>query len=81
MRMGKQQIGDVRRFQSALGEAFDQHGPHAEAAGIDQHDAAVRAQQYDRAPAQPAVADRFAGKALHDDVEIVVVDFHGVFDS
>ena len=81
MRVGEQQIGDVSRLQSALSEALDQHGAHAEPAGIDQRDAAMRAQQNHRAPAQAAMADRFAGKALHDDVDVVVVYFHVVFDA
>src|SRR6476660_4457629 len=57
------------------------------AAGIDQHDAVMCAQRDHRTPAQPAMAHRLAGKALHYNVDIVIVDLHdvpklrGEFDS
>jgi hypothetical protein len=80
VRMRQQQVGDLRRLQSAFGKTLEQHGAHAEAAGIDHQNAAVRAQHHDGAPPKAAMADRLAGKALHDNVEIVFAEFHGVFE-
>ena len=80
VRMRQQQVGDLRRLQPAFGETLEQHGAHAEAAGIDHQDAAVRAQHHPRAPAQAAVTDGLAGEALHDNVEIVFAEFHAVFE-
>src|SRR3974390_3082149 len=61
--------------------ALDQHGAHAKAPGVDQRDAAVRAHEHHRAPAEAPVAHRFAGETLDDDVEIVFADSHAHSDA
>ena len=77
MPMGEKEIGDVGWLQATILQPLEEHGTHAERARVDQRRTCVRAQEHHRAPAEPAVADRLAGEALHHDVDIVIPDFHG----
>jgi len=52
-------------------EAVHDELPLTEGADIDQGDPARTAQERDGAPAEPAVADRLAGIAVHQDVDLV----------
>ena len=76
--LGYQQVGHVGRLETVVGKPLHQQAADPETAGIDQHDPAMAADQHDRAPAEPAVAHRLAGITLHQDVDLVAVDLHGL---
>jgi len=74
--MGEQEIGHVGGLQPVLGEAVDDELPHRERAGIDESYPALSAQQHHGAPAEAAVADALARKALHQNVDVPALDAH-----
>src|ERR1019366_9001382 len=78
MRVGHQEVGHVRRLEAVAMEPLHHELADPETAGIDQGDPAGAGDQRDRAPAEPAVAHGLARIALHQDVDLVAVDLHGL---
>ncbi len=76
VRMREEHIRDIGRAHAALRKPVDQQLAHAEIPGVDHRGAAVAAQQRNGAPAEAAMAHRFAGKALDQDVDGVAADVH-----
>src|SRR5258706_2106158 len=70
--MGEDDVGHVIELQAAVRELLDQALAHIEAAHVDQRHVPAAADERDRAPAQAPVADHPAGKALDQDVDLVV---------
>jgi hypothetical protein len=71
VRVGQHHIGHVLWRHSGRAQLAGEFAPHAEGTDVDQDDATEAAQQRHRAPAQPAVAHRLAGEALHQHIDLV----------
>ncbi len=74
MRVREQHVGDVAGRQTVRCQPVDDQIALAEGADVDQGNAAVTAQQRDGAPAEPAMAYRFAGVALDHDLDLIAAE-------